>query len=316
MHNIRLNFEPIMNSDLSNITKGMRHMRIGKIIRVAALTSAVAIAPAAIAQPNVFLMVDLVQEGGPSAVQSSVAYSRNVGASYSDTSVSASASKSASASSEKESSGSSYRASSAAAASNGRSSAAARASVRGADASSYKSSSATSQSSASAAKADVQYEQHDNVSYGQTVYAQTGGDDGFPASEALSALASSLLQYQVDVTYPEMILAEFFNDNQPSSEVVRKSPKYGQILASLADQQVGFVLAAKLSIRGTGGVVSNYSCQGSLTGSLSKTKGTVAATNYTVSGNARGKNLENCQRVLVSQLSDTLAEKVRSALGD
>ena len=305
-----------MNGNLSNITRGMRLMRIEKIIRIAVLTSAVGIAPAASAQPNVFLMVDLVQDGGPSAVQSSVAYSRKVGASYSDTSVSASASKSASASSEKESSGYSYSASSAAAASNRRGSAAARASARGAGASSYKSASAASQSSASAAKADVQYEQHDNVSYGQTVYAQTGGDDGFPASEALSTLASSLLQYQVDVTYPEMMLAEFFNDDQPSSDVVRKSPKYRQILASLADQQVGFVLAAKLSIRGIGGVVSNYSCRGSLTASLSKTTGALTATNYTASGDARGDNLENCQRILVGQLSDTLAAKVGPALGN
>jgi hypothetical protein len=67
--------------------------------------SASAIATAAAAQPNVFLMVDMVQAGGPSAVQSSFAYSRNKGASYSDTSTSASASKSASASSEKETSG-------------------------------------------------------------------------------------------------------------------------------------------------------------------------------------------------------------------
>ena len=293
-----------MNGNLSNITRGMRLMRIEKIIRIAVLTSAVGIAPAASAQPNVFLMVDLVQDGGPSAVQSSVAYSRKVGASYSDTSVSA------------ESSGYSYSASSAAAASNRRGSAAARASARGAGASSYKSASAASQSSASAAKADVQYEQHDNVSYGQTVYAQTGGDDGFPASEALSTLASSLLQYQVDVTYPEMMLAEFFNDDQPSSDVVRKSPKYRQILASLADQQVGFVLAAKLSIRGIGGVVSNYSCRGSLTASLSKTTGALTATNYTASGDARGDNLENCQRILVGQLSDTLAAKVSPALGN
>lgn len=309
-------FEPFMNGNLFNINRGMRLMRIEKIIRIAVLTSAVGIAPAASAQPNVFLIVDLVQDGGPSAVQSSVAYSRKVGASYSDTSVSASASKSASASSEKESSGYSYSASSAAAASNRRGSAAARASARGAGASSYKSSSAASQSSASTAKADVQYEQHDNVSYGQTVYAQTGGDGGFPASEALSTLASSLLQYQVDVTYPEMMLAEFFNDDQPSSDVVRKSPKYVQILASLADQQVGFVLAAKLSIRGIGGVVSNYSCRGSLTASLSKTKGALTAANYSVSGDARGENLENCQRILVGQLSDTLAAKVIPALGN
>ena len=291
-------------------------MRITTIARLMSALSITAIATSAAAQPNVFLMVDMVQAGGPSAVQSSVAYSRNKGASYSDTSMSASASKSASASSDKESSGYAYKASAAAAASNGRSSAAARASASGSGGSSSKSSSVSSQSSASAAKANVQYEQHDNVSYGQTVYAQTGGDDGLPASEALSTLASSLLQYEVDVTYPEMLLAEFFNGRQPSFDFVRKSPKYSQILTSLVDQQVGFVLAAKLSIRGTGGTVSNYGCQGSLTAALSKTQGGSSATSYSTTGSAKGKNLEDCQRILTTQLSDALAEKVRPALGD
>ena len=278
-------------------------MRITTIARLMSALSITAIATSAAAQPNVFLMVDMVQAGGPSAVQSSVAYSRNKGASYSDTSMSASASKSASASSDKESSGYAYKASAAAAASNGRSSAAARASASGSGGSSSKSSSVSSQSSASAAKANVQYE-------------QTGGDDGLPASEALSTLASSLLQYEVDVTYPEMLLAEFFNGRQPSFDFLRKSPKYGQILTSLADQQVGFVLAAKLSIRGTGGTVSNYGCQGSLTAALSKTQGGSSATSYSTTGSAKGRNLEDCQRMLTTQLSDALAEKIRPALGD
>ncbi len=274
------------------------------------------IAGTASAQPNVFLMVDIAQAGGPSAVQSSVGYSRNTGASYSDTSMSASASKSKTASSEKQTSGYAYRASAAAAASNGRSSAAARASVSGAGASSYKSSTASSQSSASVAKANVQYEQHDNVSYGQTVYAQTGGDNGLSASEALSTLASSLLQLQVDVTYPEMLLGEFFNDNQPTIDFVRKSSKYPLILQNLAGQSVGYFMGVKMQIKGTGGTVSNYGCQGTLSATLQKTMANAPVSTSAVSGSARGNNLEDCQRNLVTQLSDTLAVKIRPSLGE
>jgi hypothetical protein len=102
-----------MNGNLSNITKGMRLKRIEKIIRITVLMSA--IAPAGTAQPNAFLMVELVQDDGPSAVKSSVAYFSNAGASYSEASVSASASKSARASSEKESTRYFYTASFAAA---------------------------------------------------------------------------------------------------------------------------------------------------------------------------------------------------------
>lgn len=274
------------------------------------------IAGPAIAQPNVFLMVDFVQQGGPSAVQSSVGYSRNKGASYSDTSQSAQSTKAKSASSEKSASGYSYSSSAAAAASNGRSSAAARASARGAGGSSQRSASASSSTSASVSKANVQYEQHDNVSYGQTVYAQTGGDNGLPPGEALSMLASSLLQYPVDVTYPEMLLAEFFNGNQPSIDVVLKSSKYGEILKNLSSQEVDYVMTAKFAVRGTGGTVSNYGCQGSVNVSLSKTTSGTGGKIFAVASSARGQNLEDCQRVLTTQLSDAIAEKVIPALGN
>jgi microcompartment protein CcmK/EutM len=102
-----------MNDNLSNITKVMRLNRIEKIIQFTVLMNA--IAPAGTAQPNAFLMIELVQDDGPSAVKSSVACFSNAGASYSDASVSASASKSARASSKKESTRYSYTGSFAAA---------------------------------------------------------------------------------------------------------------------------------------------------------------------------------------------------------
>ena len=53
-------------------------MNIHKILSVGV---SICVAAPALAQPNVFVMVDMVQAGGPSAIQSSVAYSRNQGAS-------------------------------------------------------------------------------------------------------------------------------------------------------------------------------------------------------------------------------------------
>jgi hypothetical protein len=271
----------------------------------------------ALAQPNVFVMVDIVQQGGPSAIQSSTAYSREKGASYSDTSVSAASSKSRSASSQSAKSGASYKSSAAAAASNGYSSAAARASASGARASSYKSSSASSASAASVSKSNVAYENHDNVSFGQTSYARTAGDAGLAASEALSLFSGSLLQTQVDVTYPEMILAPYFNEPQlPSFARVRRDPRYSKILAAMVEQNVGFILGATLTVRGTGGMVSKYGCSGTLSASLSSTSAKPISANFAASGSATGVNLEDCQRNLATELSDRLAGQIRPKLGD
>lgn len=269
----------------------------------------------AFAQPNVFVMVDLIQQGGDSAVQSSTAYAKSKGASYSDKSVSASSSKSASGSSELQQEGATYNSSSAAAARGRRGSAAARSRSSASSASSYRGSSASSAASASISKANEQYEEHDNASYSQVMYAQTGGDDGLPQSEALNAVSTSLIQTQVDVTYPEMILAEFYNGDMPTFSTVRKDPRFAELISSLARQNVGYILGATLTVRGTGGMVSNYGCQGSLVASLLTTDKKAPASNFSVVGTSKGKNLEDCQRNLAEQLSNALAARIRPKLG-
>lgn len=266
------------------------------------------------AQPNVFIMVDLVQQGGPAAVQSSVQYSTAKGGSYSDRSISASSAKASSASSASTSSGSTARASAAAARSGRGSSAAARSSARSSSAERYRSASASSSSASAISKNDVQYETHDDVSYGQTVYAQTGGDAGLAASEALSVVSSGFLQAQVDVTYPEMILAEYFNGDLPSFATVRKHPRFAEITKSLASQNVGHIVGVTLTTRGSGGMVSSYGCQGTLNAVLLSTNGKVPTVNFSISGIAKGQNLEDCQRSLATSLSDQLAAKVSQQL--
>ena len=289
-------------------------MRIEKIIRIAVLMSAVAIAPAAIAQPNVFLMVDLVQEGGPAAIQSSTQFSKSKGSSYSDQSASAYSTKASAANSESSSSGSTSRASAAAARSSGGSSAAARSSARGSSASRYRSAAASSSSASAASSANVQYETHDDVNYGRTVYAQTGGDSGLHVSEALSLVSSGFLQTEVDITYPEMILAEFFDGDLPSFASVRKHPRFSEISSTLARQNVSFIVGATLTLRGTGGMVSSYGCQGTLNAVLLPTNSKNLAVNFSVSGASKSRNLEDCQRALAIYLSDELASKVRPKL--